>query len=254
MLILGETGTGKELIARAIHSTSQRRDKPLIKINCAALPAGLGRERALRSREGGLHRSDRPAHGPVRAGGRGHDLSRRNRRAARRDPGQAPARLAGARDSTESAGRLRGRSTYASSPPPTATCSRLVREKVVSGRPVLPAERLPDPAPAAPRAAARISHSWRSTCSTSSRRESPGGLTASDPATLRRLMAYPWPGNIRELQNVLERAIILATTSTLEVDPDILGQPVGETGSDSPPLWKRSSGSTSWRSSCKRTG
>src|SRR5207249_12209044 len=38
---LGETGTGKELIARAIHSASNRSAKPLIKVNCAALPTGL---------------------------------------------------------------------------------------------------------------------------------------------------------------------------------------------------------------------
>ena len=41
MLVLGETGTGKELIARAIHKLSRRRNNSFIKLNCAAIPTGL---------------------------------------------------------------------------------------------------------------------------------------------------------------------------------------------------------------------
>jgi len=41
VLVLGETGTGKELIARALHNRGSRRDKPFVRVNCAAIPSGL---------------------------------------------------------------------------------------------------------------------------------------------------------------------------------------------------------------------
>src|SRR5439155_11363990 len=43
--------------------------------------------------------------------------------------------------------------------------------------------------------------------------------------SMQRLQEYPWPGNIRELENVLERAVILATGPTLEIAPDLLPTP-----------------------------
>ena len=59
VLLLGETGTGKELLAHAIHDRSPRRDGPLVKVSLRGPPADPHRERALRPREGRLHRRDR---------------------------------------------------------------------------------------------------------------------------------------------------------------------------------------------------
>src|SRR6266446_2792447 len=52
VLLLGETGTGKELIAKAIHARSRRRDRTLVKVNCAALPPTLIEGELFRHPEG----------------------------------------------------------------------------------------------------------------------------------------------------------------------------------------------------------
>ncbi len=72
VMISGESGTGKELVARALHNFGLRKAGPFVAINMAAIPRDLDRERALRPREGRLHRcatAPCPASSSRRAGG-----------------------------------------------------------------------------------------------------------------------------------------------------------------------------------------
>ncbi len=222
VLIHGETGTGKELIARAIHSTSQRRDKPLIKINCAALPAGLVESELFGHEKGAFTGA----------------IARHSGRFELADggtifldeigelPAQTQAKLLRVLQEHEF-DRVGGTSprkvdvrviAATNRDLKKAVVEKLFREDLYYRLNVFPVQlpplrERPEDIPLLAqylldKFAARIARRF-------------DGI---DPATMRRLMAYPWPGNVRELQNVLERAAILAIGRTLQVDAEFLGQ------------------------------
>ena len=97
-LVTGETGTGKELVARALHTIGPRRDRRFVTVNCSAVDRDAVRERAVRSRARRIHRRDGEQAGAVRDGRWRHAVPRRNRRAAVVRAGQAPARARDRRD------------------------------------------------------------------------------------------------------------------------------------------------------------
>jgi PAS domain S-box-containing protein len=216
VLILGETGTGKELFARAIHAGSARRDKPLVKVNCAAIPANLieseffGHERgaftgATARREGRFTLAD----------GGTMFLD---------EIGELPLELQGKllrvlqEGELEPVGSSRTRKVDVRV---VAATNRDLRRAVAEGKfredlyyrlsvfPLtLPAlrERGDDIVLLAEEFARQFARRM-------GRRVEP--LSAAMAARLR---AYDWPGNVRELQNVIERAVIMGRDGRLNLE------------------------------------
>ena len=92
VLILGETGVGKEVLAETMHRASPRRGGPFVRLNCAALSGDAARERAVRPRAGAFTGAVQAKPGLLETADGGTRVPRRDRRAAAVDAGQAAAR------------------------------------------------------------------------------------------------------------------------------------------------------------------
>ncbi len=220
VLVMGETGTGKELIARAIHSLSQRKDRTMIKVNCAALPPQLieselfGHERgsytgATDKRIGKFEL----AHGSTLFLDEIGEL-----------PLELQAKLLRAIQEKEIE-RIGGQTTLVVDVRIVAATNRNLYQEVAAGRfrsdlyyrlnvfPItVPAlrERPEDILPLAMHFLQKASKKLGKL------------LTSLANSSLQQLQQYTWPGNIRELEHVLDRAAILAQTSTVELAEPLL--------------------------------
>ena len=215
VLIYGETGTGKELIARAIHNLSTRRGRTFVKLNCAAIPAGLleselfGHERgaftgAVAQRIGRLELANNGTLFLDEIG----DL-----------PPELQPKLLRVLQEREFE-RLGSTRTLSTNVRLVAATNRDLRSMVQGGRfrpdlffrlNVFPIsipplrERCEDIPPLVRHFAEEFSRRMNKTIDTIS------------SATMNSFCRYPWPGNVRELQNVIERAVILSAGRELVV-------------------------------------
>ncbi len=226
VLINGETGTGKELIARAIHSTSRRASKPLIKINCAALPVGLveselfGHEKgaftgAIARRIGRFELShggtlfldeigELPLETQVKL------LRVLQEREFDRVGGSTPIRVDVRIIAATNRDLLK------------ALREKTFREDLYYRLTVFPIQ-VPPLRNRAGDIPLLVQYFLDKFAARIGKR-----IEGVGPETMRRLVAYPWPGNVRELENVLERAVILATAPTLEIGLDVFGSTIPE--------------------------
>jgi transcriptional regulator with GAF, ATPase, and Fis domain len=222
VLVTGETGTGKELIARAIHSTSKRKDKPLIKVNCAALPAGLVESELFGHEKGAFSGAIAKRLGRFELADGGTIFLDEIGEL----PAEAQVKLLRVLQEREF-DRVGGAPIRVDVRVIAATNRDLLKE--VQGKRfredlyyrlnVFPI-RLPPLRERRDDIPLLVHYLVNKFALRIGKRLDGVGLQ-----TMQRLQGYPWPGNIRELENVLERALILTTGPTLEVGSDLLPAP-----------------------------
>jgi formate hydrogenlyase transcriptional activator len=217
VLIEGETGTGKELVAQRIHELSPRRDKPMVKVNCAALPSTLV-ESELFGREKGAYTgavSREPGRFEV-ADGSTIFLDE-----IAELPLELQAKLLRVLEEGQFE-RVGSSRTQRTDVRVITATNRDLKAEVDAGRfrrdlffriAVFPI-RVP---PLRERRGDIPLLVWSivEEFSTDMHR-SVQSIRRQD---MERLQRYDWPGNVRELRNVVERAMILCTGSTLRIEP-----------------------------------
>ena len=236
VLLLGETGTGKELVARSVHGRSRRKDRPLVKVNCATLPATLieselfGHEKgaftgALTRRVGRFELADG---GTIFLDEIG-DL-----------PLELQAKLLRVLQEGEFE-RLGSASTLKVDVRVIAATNRDLRKAIADGsfRPDLYYRLRVFPIEVPPLRERRDDIPLLAWYFVTKHQGRLGKTIDKIPKSLMdALMTYGWPGNVRELENLIERALILSPGPTLQTD-EHLGEPVAvprATAPDSPRL------------------
>ena len=208
VLLLGETGTGKELLAHAIHGASGRADKPLVTVNVAAIPDTLLEVEFFGAAAGAHRRRPQGPRRQVRAGAWRHAVPGRNRRPAIAAAGQAAARVAGKEFEPLGSNRVVHADVRI-----IAATSMDLPAMVAQGR--FRADLyyrlnvLTIPVPALRERLSDIETLSYSVLDKLCAQHHTGHLEL-DEAALRLLKAHGWPGNVRELHNTLERTVMFS--------------------------------------------